>query len=78
MLYITNTLKLKLKKFFIFNTGKIPLYCNTILNCTTSTCIGISDLFTKGNHQNWQLGFPEPVTEIEYTESKAVMVCEAL
>ena len=43
MLNITNTCQLKLTKLFIFNTGKIPLYCDTALDCTTSTCTGISD-----------------------------------
>ena len=43
-----------------------------------SVCTGISDYFIKGNNQNWQLGFPEPVTESQYTESKAVMVCDTV
>ena len=43
MLNKTNTCQLKLNKILYFNTDKIPLHFDTALNCTTSTCIGISD-----------------------------------
>ena len=36
-------MSIKIKQNSLFNTGKILLYCDTALNSTTSTCIGISD-----------------------------------